>query len=96
MISISRDIVYPSSMTEEDALRLLSGDACRAARALLRWSVRDLVRQAGTSPNVINRVEAGGTVRGSTALKIASTFEAAGVELLNSDAPGARLRPGGS
>jgi hypothetical protein len=42
--------------------------------------------------NSVVKVEAGGTVRDDTAARIARAFADHGVELLNSGAPGARLR----
>lgn len=61
---------------------LLSPDACRAARAILRWSVADLVQNANVSPNSIQKVEAGEGVRQSTIDRILGAFERAGVEVL--------------
>jgi transcriptional regulator with XRE-family HTH domain len=73
------------------------GAQIRAARALLRWSGADLVRESGVSHATIHRAEA---VDGKTAMTFANAsairrvFEAAGVELLdeNGGGPGARLR----
>lgn len=71
----------------------LSAPACRAARALLGWSQADLVAKAGVSPNTVAKVEAGERVRASTAARLLAAFAAAGVELLNGGAPGARMKP---
>ncbi len=80
-------------MDETTAARLLTPAACRAARALLGWSIADLVREAGTSPNSVSRFErAGGPIRPATALKIVAAFHGAGVEITNGDGTGARLR----
>ncbi len=73
------------------------GVQIRAARALLRWSGADLVRESGVSHATIHRAEA---VNGKTAMTFANAsairraFEAAGVELLdeNGGGPGARLK----
>ena len=73
------------------------GAQIRAARALLRWSGADLVRESGVSHATIHRAEA---VNGKTAMTFANAssirraLEAAGVELLdeNGGGPGARLR----
>ena len=75
----------------------LLGAQIRAARALLRWSGADLVRESGVSHSTISRAEAG---NGRTAMTFANAsairraFEAAGVELLdeNGGGPGARLK----
>jgi transcriptional regulator with XRE-family HTH domain len=71
----------------------LTPEACRAARAILKWSVRDLMREAGASPNTVTKFEGGGPIRPETAAKIVAAFERHGVEILNSGAPGARLHP---
>lgn len=78
-------------MNETEAHRLLTPQACRAARALLGWAISDLVREAGTSPNAISRLENGGSVRSATALKIVTTFARHGVEITNGDGTGVRL-----
>ena len=73
------------------------GAQIRAARALLRWSGADLVRQSGVSHSTITRAE---TANGRTAMTFANAsairraFETAGVELLDEDGggPGARLK----
>lgn len=70
----------------------LTAAACRAARALLSWSQGDLVREANVSPNTVAKIEAGEAVRDATSAKIVETFMARGVEILNGDAPGARMR----
>jgi transcriptional regulator with XRE-family HTH domain len=79
------------------APKTIFGAQIRAARALLRWSGADLVRESGVSHATIHRAEA---VNGKTAMTLANAssirraLEAAGVELLdeNGGGPGARLR----
>jgi transcriptional regulator with XRE-family HTH domain len=79
------------------AAATILGAQIRAARALLRWSGADLVRESGVSHATIHRAE---TVNGKTAMTFANAsavrraFEAAGVELLdeNGGGPGARLK----
>lgn len=72
----------------------LNAATCRAARALLGWSAKDLVREAKVSPNTVTRVERGEDVGEATRARIVAAFDAAGVELLNGGAPGARMKPG--
>lgn len=61
----------------------LTPEACRAGRALLGWSMRDLADRAGVSLGAVNRLEGGETAsRGGTASKIVAGFEAHGVELI--------------
>src|SRR6478736_1512645 len=73
------------------------GAQMRAARALLRWSAADLVRESGVSLATIHRAE---SVDGITAMTLANTtairraLENAGVELIeeNGGGLGARLK----
>lgn len=67
-------------------------EACRAGRALLKWSMRDLGDRAGVAWTTINRLEAGAEARDATATKIVAAFEAEGVELISdSDRSGALM-----
>ena len=70
----------------------LTPEACRAGRALLSLTTHDLAARCGVSPTTINKLEQGEGVRDSTAAKIVAGFAAHGVEILNGDAPGARMR----
>jgi transcriptional regulator with XRE-family HTH domain len=70
----------------------LTPEACRAGRALLGWSQAQLVTAAKVSPNTVAKIEAGGEARAATEAKLVEAFTAQGVEILNGDAPGARLR----
>ena len=67
-------------------------EACRAARALLRWSIRDLATAADMSTQTVSRLENGEPFRDSTAERLRSTFAAHGVEFTNGIGTGARLR----
>lgn len=60
-------------------------EACRAGRAILKWSMRDLAEHSGVAWTTINRLEAGAGARDATAAKILAAFEARGVELLHTD-----------
>jgi transcriptional regulator with XRE-family HTH domain len=70
----------------------IAGAACRAARALLRWSVLELAHEAKVSPNTIVKLENGGAIRPKSAMRIRARFAHEGVELLDEPTPGARLR----
>jgi predicted transcriptional regulator len=61
---------------------VLSAEACRAARGILRWSIADLVHSAYVSPNSVQKVESGERVRRETAERIVHAFEQQGLELL--------------
>jgi transcriptional regulator with XRE-family HTH domain len=75
----------------------LLGAQIRAARALLRWSAADLVRESGVSHATIHRAE---TVNGKTAMTFANAtairraLEAAGVELVDENGGGQVLVSG--
>lgn len=70
----------------------LTAAGLRAARGILGWTQGDVVSRAQVSPNTVAKVEAGGDVRPETAARIIDAFSAHGVEILNGDAPGARMR----
>ena len=75
----------------------LSGGQIRAARALLRWSIEQLAREASLGRNTIKRAEAkDGKTSLTTAneLAIRRAFEGAGVEFTNGDQPGVRVAMG--
>lgn len=71
----------------------LTPAAMRAARALLNLSTHEAAARLGISPTTLNQVEQGAQIRPTTEARIVAALEAAGVEILNGDAPGARLRP---
>ncbi len=60
----------------------ITPEACRAGRAILKWSMRDLAERSGVAWTTINRLEAGAGARDATAAKIIAAFEAEGVELV--------------
>jgi hypothetical protein len=75
-------------------LRLLTGGQMRAARALLRWTAQDLADHTRLGVATIRRAEARDgpvSVTQANAETIIRILEAAGIELLNGSAPGARL-----
>ena len=69
----------------------LSGPACRAARGLLEWNVRDLCSAASVSPNTVGRLEAGKGIGPDPSARILGAFAAHGVQLLADGRPGARV-----
>lgn len=61
----------------------LTPEACRAGRALLGWSMRDLARAARISLGTVLSLERGDAVaKSATVEKIRETFGAQGVELV--------------
>lgn len=69
----------------------LTPEACRAARGLLKWGVRDLGREAEISFETVVSFEGGRPLRPATEDKIVAAFAAYGVEITNGDGTGARL-----
>jgi predicted transcriptional regulator len=74
---------------------LISVRQIKAARALLGWSQEDMAKHSAVSYPTIARLESsdgelGG--RKDTADKITSALETAGVEFMNGDQPGVRMR----
>ena len=65
----------------------------RAARGLLNWTVRDLAERSGVHRNTITRIETESTGPGYAAGQIVKSLEAAGVEFIDGNAPGVRLKP---
>jgi predicted transcriptional regulator len=73
----------------------LTGRHIRAARALLGWTQVELSEKARVALGTIKRMEAfDGPVgaRADTLQRIVVVFEKAGVEFVNDDMPGVRLR----
>jgi transcriptional regulator with XRE-family HTH domain len=74
----------------------LTPQGCRAARGLVNWSVRELGAKCGISGESISAFENGRPMRESNKAAVIAALEAEGIEILNGDAPGARMRPRGS
>jgi transcriptional regulator with XRE-family HTH domain len=75
----------------------LTSSQIRAARAIMRWTVDDLAREAALGRNTILRAEAADNETSLTAandLAVRRALEAAGVEFIDEDGggPGVRLR----
>jgi hypothetical protein len=92
---------YDDNLVNMQSRRMtnISGAQIRAARALLRWSAADLVRESGVSPATIHRAESTDgktTMTFANASAIRRALENAGVELIeeNGGGLGARLRRG--
>lgn len=60
-------------------------EACRAGRAILKWSMRDLAERSGVAWTTINRLEAGVSARDATSAKIIAAFHAHGVEVVDEE-----------
>lgn len=69
----------------------LTPEANRAARAILKWSVRDLAEHAGVAFSTVHRFEQTGSATNTTQQKIIQAFADNSVEITNGDGTGARL-----
>ncbi len=73
---------------------MLSAKHIRAARVLLDWQQSDLARESGLSRTTIGDIERGvSDTRIGTLTKVKEALERAGIEFIEGDAPGVRLRP---
>lgn len=70
----------------------LTPEANRAARAILKWSVRDLAEQAGIAFTTVHRFETTGSATQTTRDKIKAAYAVHGVEITNGEYTGARIR----
>ena len=74
---------------------MMTSDQIRAARALVRWSARELAEKADLSLPTIQRLEAAEGVPSTsvqTLMSIKAALEQVGVEFTDGEAPGVRLR----
>ena len=74
---------------------MLTSDQIRAARALVRWSARELAEKADLSLPTIQRLEAAEGVPSTsvqTLMSIKAALEKVGVEFTDGEAPGVRLK----
>ena len=65
---------------------------CKMARAALGLGVRDLARLAGVSQDTISRLERGEALKVSTRLKIRNALESAGIEFIDKNGGGVKLK----
>ena len=72
----------------------LTPEACRAGRAILRWSAARLSEEAGLSRSIIAKVENGGPISEATDRRIIQAFKRSRVEILSDQGAGARLTRG--
>jgi len=77
---------------------LITGRQLKAARALAGWEQTELAKKSGVAISTVRRMESfDGEIgaRTSTLSLIIRALEKAGVEFLNDDRPGVRLRARG-
>ncbi len=73
---------------------MLEGVQVRMGRAAVGWSVRELARNAGVTPNTISRIENGSDALASTMERLQTALENAGVIFIYAaeEGPGVRLK----
>lgn len=74
---------------------MLTGEQIRAARALLRWDQKQLAAAAGISVPTVKRLErivGRVSAYSGTVEAIEQALEAAGIDIIDGDGPGVRLR----
>lgn len=74
---------------------MITGRQLRAARALLGWEQIELAERARVAIGTIRRMESfAGEIgsRTSTLSQVLAAMEQAGIQFLNNDGPGVRLR----
>ena len=76
---------------------MITGIQIRAARAVLRWSIKDLAAKSGVSVPTIFRLEQEDGIpssRSHTLADLKATFETAGIEFIGTpeDRPGVRFK----
>lgn len=69
----------------------LTPEANRAARAILKWSVRDLAEHAGIAFTTVHRFETTGVATDTTKAKILAAYAAERVEIIDDRGTGAKL-----
>jgi hypothetical protein len=77
-------------------LIILTGKHIRAARGLVGWTQRELASRAKVGLGTIRRmedVEGPVSARTENIISVAAALQKQGVEFLNDDSPGVRLRP---
>jgi transcriptional regulator with XRE-family HTH domain len=65
---------------------------CRAARALLDWTLQDLARESGVAVDTIRRLEKGETLHERTNWALREALQKAGITFLDNGLVGVALR----
>ena len=63
----------------------LTPEACRAGRAILRWTVAHLAETAGVSTGLVAKIEHGGPIQDETRRRIVASFRQAGIEITSAE-----------
>lgn len=70
---------------------VLTPEANRAARAILKWSVRELAEKAGIAFTTVHRFETSGQATDGTKAKMIAAFTCEGVQIIDEGGTGAIL-----
>lgn len=63
----------------------MTPDQCRMARTALRWTTRDLAREASLAANTVSNFETGKNTNDSTVRLMRTTLESAGIIFIDPD-----------
>jgi hypothetical protein len=77
-------------------LIVITGRHVRAARALIGWAQNELSKKSKVALGTVRRMEGSDgpvSARTESLNRVVITLERAGVEFLNGDQPGVRMRP---
>jgi transcriptional regulator with XRE-family HTH domain len=87
------DFKAPQLASPDGETVMFKAMQCRAARGLLRWTQTELSKRAGISGTAIRAFELEQTSPNpATLVVLQQTFERSGVEFIDGDQPGVRLR----
>lgn len=76
---------------QNDDQPVLTPEANRAARGILKWSVRDLAEKAGIAFTTVHRFETTGVATDTTKAKIIVAYAAENVAIIDDAGTGAKL-----
>jgi DNA-binding XRE family transcriptional regulator len=83
----------PSLLAKANGDGVMEAMQCRAARGLLQWTQNELAAHSGISDTTIRNFEKGLTTPNpATVIVLRQTLEKAGVEFIDADHPGVRMR----
>jgi transcriptional regulator with XRE-family HTH domain len=78
---------------KRQGISMLTRDQVRLARTALHWTIKDLAKAAGITPQTVTRFENGGNITIATLEKIQAAIEHAGVTLVPANGGPATIRP---
>jgi DNA-binding transcriptional regulator YiaG len=96
--TFNKNLINDNRVIKKDR-QVITGGQIRAARAFLRWTIKDVASASGVSVPTVHRFEQVDGVppsRSQSLLDLKRAFEEAGVEFIGTpeDDPGVRLKSG--